>query len=140
MKMPKIGCSNYLFIPRRYVVATFAFLGFCNVYSLRVNLSVAIVAMTSPSSDGTVPPEFEWNSQMQGFILSTFFYGYIVTQILGGWLANRYGGKKIFGFGLLVTSLLCFITPIAVRVGGAPALIAVRIMQGLAEVKFYLSP
>lgn len=34
-------------IPRRYVVAVMAFFGFCNVYALRVNLSVAIVAMTS---------------------------------------------------------------------------------------------
>lgn len=31
---------------RRYVVAVLALLGFFNVYSLRVNLSIAIVAMT----------------------------------------------------------------------------------------------
>lgn len=31
---------------RRYIVVAMAFLGFFNVYSLRVNLSVGIVAMT----------------------------------------------------------------------------------------------
>lgn len=31
---------------RRYLVVFMAFLGFCNVYTLRVNLSVGIVAMT----------------------------------------------------------------------------------------------
>ena len=31
---------------RRYVVAVLAFFGFCVIYMLRVNLSVAIVAMT----------------------------------------------------------------------------------------------
>lgn len=31
---------------RRYVVASLAFFGFFNVYALRVNLSIAIVAMT----------------------------------------------------------------------------------------------
>lgn len=31
---------------RRYIVVMMAFFGFCNVYSLRVNLSVGIVAMT----------------------------------------------------------------------------------------------
>lgn len=31
---------------RRYIVVLLAFFGFFNVYSLRVNLSVAIVAMT----------------------------------------------------------------------------------------------
>lgn len=35
---------------RRYVVASMAFLGFFNVYALRVNLSVAIVAMTTASN------------------------------------------------------------------------------------------
>ena len=34
-------------VKRRYVVASLAFLGFCCVYMLRVNLSVAIVAMTA---------------------------------------------------------------------------------------------
>jgi hypothetical protein len=32
---------------RRYIVACLAFLGFCVIYMLRVNLSVAIVAMTA---------------------------------------------------------------------------------------------
>jgi hypothetical protein len=40
----KRGCCS---ISRRYLVAFLAFLGFWNVYALRVNLSVAIVAMTS---------------------------------------------------------------------------------------------
>ena len=34
-------------IPARYVLAFMSFLGFCNVYALRVNLSVAIVEMDS---------------------------------------------------------------------------------------------
>ncbi len=34
-------------LKRRYVVASLAFLGFCIIYMLRVNLSVAIVAMTA---------------------------------------------------------------------------------------------
>ena len=32
---------------RRYIVASLAFCGFCVIYMLRVNLSVAIVAMTA---------------------------------------------------------------------------------------------
>jgi hypothetical protein len=65
-------------IPRRYTVAILAFLGFSNIYSLRVNLSVAIVSMTKRS-------EFDsWDSRTRGLILSAFFYGYILTQIPGG--------------------------------------------------------
>ena len=45
-------------VKRRYVVACLAFLGFCVIYMLRVNLSVAIVAMTAnrthTADDGTI--------------------------------------------------------------------------------------
>lgn len=34
-------------IPKRYIIAILAMFGFCNVYALRVNLSVALVAMVS---------------------------------------------------------------------------------------------
>ena len=34
-------------IKARYVLSVMTFLGFCNVYALRVNLSVAIVQMTA---------------------------------------------------------------------------------------------
>jgi len=64
-------------LPRRYAVAVLAFLGFCNIYALRVNLSVAIVSMTEKK-------DFDWDASTQGIILSSFFYGYIVTQIPGG--------------------------------------------------------
>jgi len=42
-----LGTSWKFWRRRRYVVAFLAFLGFFNVYALRVNLSVAIVAMTA---------------------------------------------------------------------------------------------
>ena len=37
----------FFIIPKRYIIAVLAMLGFCNVYALRVNLSVALVAMVS---------------------------------------------------------------------------------------------
>lgn len=66
---------------RRYLVVLMAFFGFFNVYALRVNLSVAIVAMTENRTvtypNGTVGYEqdFVWNSLEQGLVLSSFFYG-----------------------------------------------------------------
>ncbi|KAH9629169.1 hypothetical protein HF086_014839 [Spodoptera exigua] len=80
---------------RRLVVALLAFFGFFNVYALRVNLSVAVVAMTEPVEtkldNGTVIPEFDWSSQTKGLVLSSFFYGYLITQLPGGWLAAKIG-------------------------------------------------
>lgn len=121
---------------RRHVVALLAMLGFFNVYSLRVNLSVGIVAMTSPTlyPNGTVqaPPEYNWDSKAQGIILSSFFYGYLCTQLLGGWLGTKLGGATVYGMGLTTTSLLTLVTPLVVTESYYP-LVALRIIEGLFE-------
>eukprot|EP00088_Acartia_fossae_P010328 TRINITY_DN15141_c0_g1_i3.p1 TRINITY_DN15141_c0_g1~~TRINITY_DN15141_c0_g1_i3.p1 ORF type:complete len:555 (+),score=53.77 TRINITY_DN15141_c0_g1_i3:130-1794(+) len=140
----------------RYVFCLMSFLGFVNVYAMRVNLSVAIVAMvnntaiatnvtynndtcpdleprprsntTQPSGDGP----FDWNAEEQGLILGAFFYGYIVTQVPGGRMAEIWGGKWLYGTGVLVTSLFTLITPLAAY-SGVGVFTAVRILEGLGE-------
>ena len=71
-----------------------------------------------------------------GWILSAFFYGYIITQIPGGLLAARYGGKTVLGLGIVITAALTLFTPLAARIGFG-ALIGLRILEGLFEVKCY---
>ena len=44
------GCKRVVkcgLLPKRYLLAILSFFGFLNVYALRVNLSVALVAMVS---------------------------------------------------------------------------------------------
>ncbi|XP_050307576.1 sialin-like [Anthonomus grandis grandis] len=124
---------------RRYVVATMAFFGFFNVYTLRVNLSIAVVAMTQNRfetlENGTkisLGPEFEWSNELQGYILSSFFYGYMATQLLGGYLSAKLGGKIIFVGGVTVTALLTVITP-WLAYTHVYLLIGVRIIEGIFE-------
>ena len=50
---------------------------------------------------------------MPGLILGSFFYGYIITQLPGGWLGSQFGGKYLFGFGVLLTSVVTILTPAA---------------------------
>ena len=70
----------------------------------------------------------------QGWILSSFFYGYILTQIPGGYLAGRYGSRHVIGVGLLVTSILTILTPFAAELH-VGALMALRAVEGLFEVR-----
>ena len=66
-------------IPIRWEVAILIFLGLVANYSLRLNLSIAIVEMSnSTSSDGSV---ITWSSEEKNYVLSAFFYGYVVMQV-----------------------------------------------------------
>ncbi|KZC04249.1 Vesicular glutamate transporter 1, partial [Dufourea novaeangliae] len=123
---------------RRYIVGILAFLGFFTSYILRVNLSVAIVAMTAKvtkvDAEGNLysDSEFDWDSKTQGLILSSFFYGYISTQLLGGWLGARVGGKRVFGIGIAATAFFTIITPPLTRIS-VYFLIILRIVEGVFE-------
>ena len=61
--------------PRRFTLVGLCFAGTFVCYIDRVNISVAIIPMAS---------EFGWDRTLQGVILSSFFYGYLATQIAGG--------------------------------------------------------
>uniref|UniRef100_A0A9J2P7I9 Sialin n=2 Tax=Ascaris TaxID=6251 RepID=A0A9J2P7I9_ASCLU len=127
---------------RRHVVALLAFFGFANIYAMRANLSVAIVQMTTDTvrSINNTPiivllqkPEFEeWDSVTQGVILGAFFYGYIFTQIPGGYLAHLYGGKLVYLVGVFGTAVLTMLTPPIAHMGRG-MLIATRFFEGLFE-------
>ena len=70
-----------------------------------------------------------------GWVLSSFFYGYILTQLPGGFIATRLSGKHVFGLGVLLTALLTLLTPIA-AVTDIRLLIALRVLEGICEVQF----
>jgi MFS family permease len=67
-----------------------------------------------------------------GTLLSAFFYGYLTTQLLGGWLATRYGSKPVMLAGVLGPSLLTLLTPVLAPY--SDALIALRVLEGVVEV------
>jgi MFS transporter, ACS family, solute carrier family 17 (sodium-dependent inorganic phosphate cotransporter), member 5 len=76
--------------------------------------------------------EFAWDEYSQGIVLGSFFYGYVLTQIPGGRLAETLGGKVVYGIGVFFTAFFTMITPIAAR-KNLSALVLVRILEGVAE-------
>lgn len=77
--------------------------------------------------------EFVWTEYEQGLILGSFFWGYVLTNMLGGRLGEVIGGKLVFGFGVLVTAVLTLLTPVVAQ-ASTPLLIALRVVEGLGEV------
>ncbi len=72
---------------------------------------------------------FVWDEKTQGYVLSSFFYGYVVTQYPGGRLAELFGGKWVFGVGILLTAIFTLLTPVAAHTNFA-LLLAVRVAEG----------
>lgn len=79
--------------------------------------------------------EFDWNEKTQGLILSSFFWGYVITQMPGGMFADKYGGKATLGLGMLLSSIGTILTPFVARTYGPAALIVLRVIIGLSQVR-----
>jgi MFS family permease len=108
---------------RRYTLVGLGFAATFICYIDRVNISVAIIPMAA---------DLGWNATTQGTVLSAFFVGYLLTQVVGGRLADRFGGKIVLAGGVLLWSLFTILTPPAAAIGFAVLLIA-RIGMGLGE-------
>lgn len=139
----------------RYILVAMIFLGFLMEYSLRINLSVALVAMvnmTSTKLDSgnnlTECPEnletfnatheiykedhgqFNWDAEIVGLILGAVFYGYMFAQLPACLFIERFGPKHVFGCGIVFSAVLTFLTPLAASYD-FKALIALRALEGL---------
>ena len=76
---------------------------------------------------------FEWSQTDQSLVLGSFFYGYVTSQLFGGFMIERFGAKRVFGVGTFIESLLALCSPTIAKTGIGPY-IALRIFQGLSEV------
>jgi len=113
--------------PPYFSVVALCFLAVFISYIDRTNISVAALAMQT---------EFQWTETVKGFVLSSFFIGYIVLQVVSGTLANRWGGKIVLGVAVVWWSIFTMLTPPAAYISLA-ALVAARIALGLGEAAVF---
>ncbi|KAM7414337.1 hypothetical protein PAMA_019247 [Pampus argenteus] len=125
-------------LPKRYIIAILSGLGFCISFGIRCNLGVAIVEMVNNNTvyiNGTLvlqKAQFNWDPETVGLIHGSFFWGYIVTQIPGGFISNKLSANRVFGAAIFLTSVLNMFIPSAARVHYG-CVMFVRILQGLVE-------
>lgn len=87
-----------------------------------VELDNTTLSTTSSTTAASllVEPEikrFNWNEQEKQLILGSFFWGYILTELPGGRLAELVGGHRVFGHSMLWASVLTLLTPFAANLG-----------------------
>lgn len=109
--------------PRRWTIVGLCCAAFMLCNMDRVNMSIAILPMSE---------QFQWDSQIKGLVQSSFFWGYLLTQVIGGIWADRIGGKKVLGFGVIWWSVATALTPVAAQLG-LPFLLVARACMGVGE-------
>ncbi|XP_016991510.1 putative inorganic phosphate cotransporter [Drosophila rhopaloa] len=144
--------ANEKFFGVRHVQCILCFFCLAMSYAWRVNLSVAVVAMSdnsnntaqnntdhSEEADGS---EFDFfNSEryysftkdQRAYMLGSFFYGYVVTQVPGGYFAQIYGAKTMLMYGLGIAALITILSPLSLQLGGWFALCCMRFAMGLSQ-------
>jgi ACS family glucarate transporter-like MFS transporter len=71
-----------------------------------------------------------------GFVFSAFAWSYVLAQLPGGWLLDRFGSKKTYFFSIFLWSVFTLFTGLAGFVTGGAAvalLFALRLLVGAAE-------
>ncbi|MDM9617023.1 MFS transporter [Kosakonia cowanii] len=87
-------------IPTRYLILLIIFIVTAVNYADRATLSIA----------GTdVAKELQLDSVSMGYIFSAFGWAYLLMQIPGGWLLDRFGSKRVYTYSLFFWSLFTFL-------------------------------
>jgi len=100
------------------------------VKSLSVKLSKCKSLICRFQEDGI----FQWDTNEQGVILASFYYGYIVTPFVSAVLAMKFGGKLLMIVGQTWVAVLTILTPVLTTAGDFPVLVVLRVLEGIGQV------
>ncbi len=106
---------------KKWTMLTLIWLMMFVAYLDRINISVA---------GPTIMKSLHMSPAIFGIVLSSFTFGYAILQIPGGWLADRFGARKILVVALIWWSLFTGMTGLAFSAG---LLIVVRTLFGVGE-------
>src|SRR3954464_662206 len=73
--------------------------------------------------------EFGLNAAQMGWILSAFGWAYVICQIPGGWLLDRFGSKIVYFGSIFLWSLFTLFQGSVAVVGAAAAVYALFVLR-----------
>ncbi len=131
IKAPAVGAQA---VPRaermsrvRFVILAMLFIVTTINYADRATISIAGSAMQK---------ELGIDAVSLGYIFSAFGWAYVIAQIPGGWLLDRFGSKRVYTFSILLWSLFTLAQGAIGFFTGAAAIVMVfclRFLVGAAE-------
>jgi ACS family glucarate transporter-like MFS transporter len=111
----------------RLFIVTMLFLVTTVNYADRATLSIAGAALSK---------EMHLDPIAMGYIFSAFGWSYVVAQVPGGWLLDRFGSRWVYAFSIMIWSMFTFTQGWVGFLTGFTAvavLFTLRLMVGFAE-------
>jgi len=111
----------------RLFIVTMLFLVTTVNYADRATLSIAGPALSK---------ELHLDPVAMGWIFSAFGWSYVVAQVPGGWLLDRYGSRLVYAFSIIIWSLFTLMQGWVGFLSAGTAVVvlfALRLLVGVAE-------
>jgi MFS transporter, ACS family, glucarate transporter len=111
----------------RLFIVTVLFLVTTVNYADRATLSIAGTALSK---------ELHLDSIAMGYVFSAFGWSYVIAQVPGGWLLDRYGSRWVYALSIIAWSIVTLLQGSVGFFSGGTAIIvlfALRFLVGLAE-------
>lgn len=108
------------------------FLGTCLLYCARMAMPICAVTMAST---------FHWTKIDTGVVLGGFFWGYCITQILGGHVSDKIGGEHVLLMSAVSWGLITAATPLLAKLSSRALFLmtVARFLMGLLQGVFFPS-
>ncbi|KAK4878517.1 hypothetical protein RN001_011023 [Aquatica leii] len=145
-------------IPARFVLYLLSWSGFLVSFMMRTDINLAIVAMvedpnpflknntdnvtgnycyTHDSGNDTEEVVnyggvLKWSPDVQSYVLASFYWAYIVSQVVGGYATQKFGTKWVFGYSQLLTAVCSLCIPWCSEIHYG-LVITLRSLQGFAS-------
>lgn len=154
MKTDMDHCCKETLNTKRYLLAVLACFGLLIPLGMRCEIGIAIIKMTEyrsmlmPTGDTNMTNNFKivrvrevaWSNTKVSLIEASFYIGYTLFSIPGGFLSTIFSANRVFGFAVLISAIINLIIPVFVRHKfGFASIFAFRILQGMAEGCLYPS-
>lgn len=104
--------------------------GTCMLYSTRTTMPLLVPAVASAQ---------KWSKTDSGTVLSSFFWGYTLTQVMGGYFSDRFGGQRVILLAAIGWSLITFLMPTIIWSAASfksyaiPIIVTIRILNGALQ-------
>ncbi|KAL1498171.1 hypothetical protein ABEB36_009013 [Hypothenemus hampei] len=77
--------------------------------------------------------KFPWSRNILSLVLYSFFIGYTLSQIPGGWFADKFGARPVILFSVFCTTLCTVAFPICTEKWGYVAAVILRFLIGMSH-------